>query len=236
MLEKFGLTKTEEKVYLVLLKIGISPASKIIKKTQLHRTTVYDVLERLIEKGFVSFIVINKIKSYSAVNPSKFLDFALEKKKQAEKSQQLAKEIIKKLNLIKKDSAKSIVQVFLGLDGQKTVMDDIIEVGKDFFVLGAGGRFKEDFSIYTDQWSEKRKKKKIYAKIISTNRKEFPIWKLNKVKYLKNEQTMTSTFIYGNKIALFIREEPIMIILIENKKLVKDYFNYFNILWEIAED
>ena len=40
MLEEFGLTITEEKVYLALLKIGESGTAEIIKKTQLHRTTV----------------------------------------------------------------------------------------------------------------------------------------------------------------------------------------------------
>ena len=63
MLEEFGLTQTEEKVYLVLSQSGISPASDIIKKTQLHRTTVYDVLNRLIEKGIVSFVIKNKINA-----------------------------------------------------------------------------------------------------------------------------------------------------------------------------
>ena len=62
MLKEFGLTETEEKVYLSLLKQGTSLASDIIKKTQLHRTTIYDVLERLISKGFVSYIIQNKIK------------------------------------------------------------------------------------------------------------------------------------------------------------------------------
>lgn len=238
MLEKFGLTKTEEKVYLVLLKLGSSPASDIIKKTQLHRTTVYDVLERLIEKGLVSFVVINKIKSYSAVNPSKFLDLALEEKKQAEDTQKFAEEIVKKISLTKKDSkSKANVQVFIGLEGQKTIMDDIIDVGKEFFILGGGGKFETENKLYTEQWAEKRRKKKIKAKIISTNRKESPIWKLNQIKYIKEEYfSPTATFIYGNKVAFFIREEPMLIILIESEKLSRDYLDYFNFLWKLAKN
>ena len=77
MLEEFGLTETEEKVYLSLVKLGESPASEIIKKTQLHRTTIYDVLERLIEKGLISFVTKNKIKYYLTASPSKFEDLAL---------------------------------------------------------------------------------------------------------------------------------------------------------------
>ena len=139
MLERFGLTATEEKVYIVLLRLGKSPASDIIKKTQLHRTTVYDVLERLIEKGLVSFITANKIKLYSAVNPSKFLDIANEENKKAEESYKLANEIIKKLNYSEKESkSQTKVQLFIGLEGQKTIMDDIINTKKDFCILGGG--------------------------------------------------------------------------------------------------
>src|SRR3989339_40224 len=177
MLKEFGLTETEEKVYLSLLKQGTSLASDIIKKTQLHRTTIYDVLERLISKGFVSYIIQNKIKYYSATNPSEFL------------------------------------------------------------VFGSEGKFSGDLPTYTEQWAKERNKKKITAKIIATKGTPAPIWELNKIKYLPKEyQSPTATFIYGDKIALFIHEEPIMIILIESKKLVKSYKNYFDLLWKIAKD
>ena len=145
MLEEFGLTQTEEMVYLALLKLGNSPAIDIIKKTQLHRTTVYDVLERLISKGIVSYIIQNKIKSYSAVNPSKFLDIALDEGKQAEEKQRLAKQVIKEINLIQQEAkAKSLAQIFVGVQGKKTVMQDIIDEGKDFIEFAGGGRFEDE--------------------------------------------------------------------------------------------
>ncbi|HLD55055.1 MAG TPA: helix-turn-helix domain-containing protein [Candidatus Nanoarchaeia archaeon] len=238
MLKEFGLTETEEKVYLSLLKQGTSLASDIIKKTQLHRTTIYDVLERLISKGFVSYIIQNKIKYYSATNPSKFLDIAREEKEIAEKKQEQAKEIVNKIQSIKKEvNNKNLAQIFIGVEGQKTVMNDIIEEGKEFLVFGSEGKFSGDLPTYTEQWAKERNKKKITAKIIATKGTPAPIWELNKIKYLPKEyQSPTATFIYGDKIALFIHEEPIMIILIESKKLVKSYKNYFDLLWKIAKD
>src|SRR4030042_6206450 len=145
MLEEFGLTKTEEKVYLALLRTGLSPAADIIKRTQLHRTTVYDVLGRLIEKGLVSYIIQNKIKYYSAVNPSKFLDMASEEKKQAEEKQELAKEVINKIKLIKTQAkVYPLAQIFIGTKGLKTVMNDIIETNKDFVEFGVERKFEDD--------------------------------------------------------------------------------------------
>jgi HTH-type transcriptional regulator, sugar sensing transcriptional regulator len=239
MLEEFGLTKTEEKVYLALLKIGNSPASEIIKKTQLHRTTVYDVLERLISKGIVSYIFQNKIKQYTSVDPSKFLDIASEEKKQAEEKEKSAKIIISEINKLKQNAKiKNIAQIFVGIEGQKTIMKDIIDEGKDFIELASGGegRFEDDLYEYTQKWAEQRRKNNIKAKIICKKGGDAPVWKMNEIKYMEEEyQSPTATIVYGNKVAIFIHEEPLLIILVESKQLADSYRNYFNALWEIAE-
>lgn len=237
MLDKFGLTLTEEKVYLALLGSGLSAAADIIKKTQLHRTTVYDVLDRLIEKGLVSYIIQNKIKYYSAANPSKFLDIASEEKKQAEEKQKLAKEVINKLKSIKEEArVEPLAQIFIGNRGLKTIMNDIIETNKDFIEFGVEGKFEDDLKLYTEKWANQRRKKNIKAKIICTEGSRAPIWKMNEIKFVPKEyQSPASTLIYGDKVAIFIQEEPVLIILIESKKLVQSYKNYFNLLWKLAK-
>ena len=237
MLEEFGLTRTEEKVYLALFRLGLSPAADIIKKTQLHRTTVYDVLDRLIGKGLASFIIQNKIKYYSAVNPSKFLDIASEEKNKAEEKQKLARQIIDKIKSIKEETkTKLIAQIFIGNKGLKTIMSDIIETKKDFIEFGVEGKFEDTLPTYTGHWAEQRRKKNIKAKIICTEGSQAPEWKMNEIRFVPKEyQSPATTLIYGDKVAIFIQEEPILIILIESKKLAQSYRNYFNLLWKIAK-
>ena len=58
-LEKAGLTKIESKVYLSLLDLGPSLAGQISKHSGIHRRSVYDALDRLAEKGLISYIVKN---------------------------------------------------------------------------------------------------------------------------------------------------------------------------------
>lgn len=237
MLEEFGLTETEEKVYLSLIKLGESPASEVIKKTQLHRTTIYDVLERLIEKGLVSFIIKNKIKYYLTASPSKFEDLALEEKNKAERKIQSAKKIMNEISTFKKeDKEKLIVQLFVGDKGLKTVMDDIIQEGKDYFILGSEGRLSNTLPNYAEQWAEKRRKKKIKAKIIYVERTNAPKWVLNEIRYIPKEYTSpVSTTIYGKKVLIFLDESPVSMILIESEKVAKAYKNYFDLLWKIAK-
>src|SRR3989338_647839 len=60
ILTEIGLTQKESEVYLALVELGSSSASNIIQKTGFHRAVVYDLLERLIEKGLVGHVVKGK--------------------------------------------------------------------------------------------------------------------------------------------------------------------------------
>ena len=64
LLTSLGLSKNEAKVYLALLDLGSATAGKIAEKSKVHRTNVYDALERLIEKGVVTYIFKKDIKNY----------------------------------------------------------------------------------------------------------------------------------------------------------------------------
>ena len=61
VLNELGLEERETKIYLLLLKEGDSSALQIARKVKIDRTTIYDVLERLISKGLVSTYTKNQL-------------------------------------------------------------------------------------------------------------------------------------------------------------------------------
>jgi sugar-specific transcriptional regulator TrmB len=63
ILEDIGLTKTEIKIYLALLKLGQSTTTNIIKDAGIHASKVYEFLDKLIKKGLVSY---NSIAAHPA--------------------------------------------------------------------------------------------------------------------------------------------------------------------------
>ena len=75
-LEDIGLTKTESKIYLTILEQGSALAGTISQKSGIHRRSVYDAIERLIEKGLVSFITKNNRKWFESVDPNRLLQIA----------------------------------------------------------------------------------------------------------------------------------------------------------------
>jgi len=62
ILEGIGLTKGEVKVYLTLLKTGETTTGKIIDNSGLSSGKIYEILEKLIKKGLVAYIIKEKTK------------------------------------------------------------------------------------------------------------------------------------------------------------------------------
>ena len=72
---KLGLTKNEVEIYLALLSSGEISVNEIGSKAGLHRQVCYDALDRLVEKGFVSYITKNSKKFFKPLKPEKLLDY-----------------------------------------------------------------------------------------------------------------------------------------------------------------
>jgi len=108
LLEEIGLTKGEIKVYLTLLKIGETTTGKIIETAQISSGKIYEILDKLIKKGLVSYIVKEKTKYFTASNPNRILDYLKEKEQDLkEKETELKKEIPNLLNLQKITNKKT---------------------------------------------------------------------------------------------------------------------------------
>ncbi len=94
LLEDIGLTKGEIKVYLTLLKLGETTTGRIIDEAQISSGKIYEILDKLLKKGLVSFIIKEKTKYFQASNPNRILDFLHEKEKLIKiKETELIKEI-----------------------------------------------------------------------------------------------------------------------------------------------
>lgn len=71
ILEEIGLSPNEVRVYLGVLELGKSTVSPIAKKAKVKRTYCYDILDSLVKKGLVTFVIKNNRRRYSAEDPRK---------------------------------------------------------------------------------------------------------------------------------------------------------------------
>ncbi len=91
---KIGLTEGEAKVYLALSELGSSTVGPIVKKSHVAYSNIYDILNRLIDKGIVSFIIKNKTKYFRAAPPANLIDFLDKKEKQISEQKQSLQKIL----------------------------------------------------------------------------------------------------------------------------------------------
>src|SRR3990167_7985859 len=85
ILEDIGLTNAEIKTYLALLELGTATAGPIIEKSGLQSSVVHMTLNKLIDKGFVSFVREGKRNFYQASNPKNIVEYIEEKKERFER-------------------------------------------------------------------------------------------------------------------------------------------------------
>jgi len=232
-LQEFGLSNTEAKVYLALIQLNKSQAGNITKKSSVNRTNVYDALERLIEKGLVSYVTENNRKVFEAVSPDR-LKITIEEK------QKKLLNVIKELNeKYSTDKTEEDASIYRDKNGIKTIFEDILKEKKELFIYGGEGKFGEMFPFYYLQWSERRAKLGIRQKIIWTEkvrgkRKEL---RLIEMKFLpESYQFPSMILIYGDKVVTIVWTETPFAFVIKSKEAVKSNMHFFNLLWDIAKE
>jgi len=229
-LMEVGLGKSEAEIYLALLRLGKATVTALTKETGIHRTYIYDVIEKLKEKGLVSQIIEENKQFFQVTDPERIKEYLLEKVGIIEK-------IIPELNKIKdKSQEETNVEVYKGKEGIKTILNDIVKTGRDYLTIGSVKQFEEILPIFSEQFLLKVNEKKMKERVILEEGEKIIEAKKHDYRYLPKEYIfLSSMIIYHDKIALFIWKEPYIQIIIKNKDIAKSYLTQFNILWKIAK-
>lgn len=232
MLGDMGLSYGEIETYLALLKLGSVPVSKIKKTTNLHRTAIYDFLEKLMGRGLVNYVIKDSVKYYKASNPNKLLELVKEKE---DNVNSILPELLK-LSMSEKEDIK--VEVYKGIEGFKTFLNDVTNTGKDLVGLGIDElKFNELSPNQMEQYFRREEEKGMKERLLTNENAELIFRKSNiRYKFIPSQYfNPTPTLVYGNKISIVIWE-PLTVIMIENPGLADSYRNYFEMLWKIADN
>lgn len=228
-----GLSEAEARIYLIMLQKGEMTAGAIAKAVGFHRRTVYDVLERLLEKGLVSRTIQNNIQFFSAAEPQRLKDYFSEKIA-------LVDELIPKLTATKfSEDVKDPVRFFKGKYGLKTIFEDQISEGKPIQVFSASPQAYELFKFYFKWWDQRRKEKKISVKAIFSTDMKAKLKKipLSEIRFLPERYLgPTSINIYAGKVAqiMWDNDNPFAVV-VHSKEMADNYRNFFELLWNRAK-
>jgi len=236
-LQYSGLAGNEVKVYVALLDLGTALAGEITKKSGVNRTNVYDALDKLIEKGLVSFVIKSNRKYFEATSPDRIIKFLDEKEDELKKKKKMINSIMPEIELKRKLGREpQEATVYKGKKGMKSVAEDILRTKKELLVFGAEGNFMEIFKHYAAKWHKTRKELGIPVKIIYNEKirkkklkAKFPILKMKFNATM--QETPATTWIYGDKVAIVVWSEQPICTLIRSKDVAKSYKQFFDVLW-----
>ena len=236
VLEKLGLSKNEAKVYLALLGLGASSVGKIADEARIHRTNVYDAIERLLEKGLVSYInKDDKTKVFDAASPDKLMCLIDEKKSLLESAMptlKIRKEMTEK---------KSQACIYEGVAAFTRILENFLSYNEPILVYGIPKQAPELMRHFIAGFHKRRIPKKIKMTHIYNLNAEDRIKYLNSLpytqaKYLPQElDSQVSTNICGDEVVFVVWTEPVMVIQLKNKIIAETYKRYFNVLWKAAK-
>lgn len=227
-LQMLGMTYKESKVYLTSLELGVSRVTDISKKSGILRESTYSVINSLMQKGLMSYVIKSGVRYFEAADPKKIKSILKEKEK-------LTNQILPSLVAIQKlKIIKPNIMVYEGKEGIKTVMEDILKSKHDILIISSNKNIRKLLEFYFPWFVKRRIKLGIKVKLLTD---EKPITKqLIEFKYLpKYIEFKTSDYIYGDKVAIIsLSQEVPMGIIIENKEISGTQRCIFNLIWDLS--
>lgn len=239
-LKELGFTEGEVKAYLNLLKIGETTTGKIIEKAQISGGKIYQILNKLENKGLVSHIIKEKTKYFSAASPERIIDYLQEKKDNlTKKEREIEKELPSLLSLQKENRKKHETTLFKGLKGIETAIKQALnklDSEQEVLAMGIRKSKEEKYNIIWEKWHNERKKKKIKGRFI-TSEKNIQIErnKYTQVRHLEGI-TPSAITIFGNTVLIQTYEEEPSCLLIKNEQIAKSFRTFFKTLWKTAKN
>ena len=240
-LSQVGLKAGEVDIYLALLsnKQGLFVA-EIAKTTGIKRSTVNLMLERLREKGFVTYHLDGARRLFSAESPEALL-FRFENPLGDLRT------LIPLLHATTGHDKKTKIRFFEGREGVETILNDILFTLKitrgskrEYLAISSGENVFETQPDHQKQFVDKRVKAGIPLRWIAPESslvremdKRSNV-EFRKVKFFNAKKyKFTIEFdIYADKIALMTFGKNPTGVIVENETLADSCRGLFNLLWD----
>lgn len=245
-LSALGLTKGELKIYEALLELGETTRTKLAKQSGVSPSKIYDVANKLINKGIISVVKKNGVQHFKAANPERLKDFLAIKQAELDQENklidQLLPSLLSKYNI---HQEQVDVEVFYGWDGMKTAFNDLIKSlnkGDFNYVYGAGqGLDSSQADIFFSQYYLRKKKKGFGTKIIfnenlRNNPRRIKLFKEapNQMRFL-DQTTFAEINTYKDTVLFILLLKQPLVIRVKSIEAANSCKEFFNTLWNISK-
>lgn len=231
-----GLEEKEAVIYLTSLSLGKTSILKISKNSEIKRTTVYDIVDRLIKKGLMFTEKSGWKTYYRAAHPEK-IEGIIERQKVT--LQNIMPELE---NLYKTDGVQGFIREYYGIEAVKQIYSDILKDitwGENYYVISNPEKWLQLDEEFFMSFIKKRAKFNINIKLLlqdsKTARAHQKIEKeLNEEIKILPPKTELDTNLVIRKDTIIIHElvEPMKITIIKNPYIAHMHQQLFEIMWD----
>ena len=244
-LKEAGLTEGEIKVYLALLELGSSTTGPIIEKSGIARSIIYQILDKLMQKGLVSSVIKEKTKYFQSAEPTKILEYIDEREKAFQENKKKVEEFLPQLLQKQAMSTKNAVSMYLGFKGIRTAHEHLyqkLKRGEEYYYLGIPAFQPEEQHLYWQRDHIQRVKSGIKCKLLF-NRDTHPETLKNRNTYKGGEArwmpadliTPACFGIFKDTVIIFIQIPQAICVEIVNQEIADSFKAYFDEFWKKSE-
>lgn len=245
ILREIGLTEGEIKTYLALLKLGSSSTGPLTKESQVSRSKLYIILDKLEKKGLASHVEKSGVIYFQAAEPAKIKDVLKEKEKQLKQLEKDFEKFLPNLETFQKQGGKvPRVSVYQGLKGLATAHEYVylkLRRGQTYYSIGIPSSQPELHHLYWQKDHLKRVEAGIKVKLLFNGDvpkevlKNRNSYKGCDARYMPIDLHTPAYFeIYADIVLIIIPTEQPITIEIISEEIVKSFMVYFNEFWKLA--
>lgn len=244
-LQQIGLNKSEAKVYLALLDLDSSTTGPLMSKAKVSASKIYGILERLIEKGLVSFVIQAKTRYYQASPPEALLDYLKERENAIHEQEKRVETLVQQLKIRQQEQTeKQEARIFLGWKGVQNAYNtilDILPAGSDLigFVQPTKEEERKEVKLFYTQYHRKRVAKRYTTKLIASQhsrqvfeREPYTSFRRYEVRYVDN--CPSGLVIFGDCILMIAFEEKPVAVMVRSRQIAASYRKLFYAMWKEA--
>jgi HTH-type transcriptional regulator, sugar sensing transcriptional regulator len=246
VLQEIGLTDSEIKVYLALLEIGSAKKGPLVKKAGITSSKIYEVVDKLIEKGLASYVLKDNVKYFNAAPPSRIKDYIKEKEMRLKEQEKAFDEILPSLALKQQFVQEGThTEVYTGWKGMETayqLMLSVLKKGDTNYVFGASkGEDEEKVRSFFNKHALRLAKKGIKQRIIFNESARGNIQEtirrpqLNEIRHMEHT-TPAEINIWADKTMIVILRKKPTVILVSDAKVADSFRKYFDVMWAMAKE
>jgi sugar-specific transcriptional regulator TrmB len=240
-LERIGLNRNEAKVFLALLNSGPAIASELVKITGFHRNIIYDNLDKLVERGLVTYINEDGKRRF-AIAPPEAMNAMLERDfSELESRKAVVSALVPKMSAeLAKSRQKQSAMIYRGAKSFKGLLREVINSGS---YLGMGVSNASTEILGADFWNNfimQVKKNKVRERLLLNS--DFKLASLpiasprhTQLRFLPSAANMvTEILIYSDKVAIMVYSDPPIATVIQDEFARDSFTEYFEHLWAIS--